>query len=413
VALNKFSDRKVKTLTKSGRYGDGGGLWLQVRDAAHKSWIFRFARAGRAREMGLGPLHDVSLAAAREAAQRCRAQLRDGLDPLEVRRQLVADNLASASGRSFNAAASEYISAHAPGWRNAKHAAQWQSTLTTYAAPIIGKLACGDVTTAHLAKILAPIWKGKTETAARVRGRIEAVLDFAAVRGWRSGDNPARWKGHLAELFPPRSRVAPVRHHPALPWREVSAFVLELRGREAMAARALEFAVLTAARTGEAIGATWAEIDTVARIWTVSADRMKMKRDHRVPLSPPAIKLLEQLRPENAKPEHFVFHNDSRARPISNMAMIQLLARMGRAEITVHGFRSSFRDWVLEATEHPRDLAELSLAHVNRDKVESAYARGDAIERRAKMMNDWAAFCGKPAATIASLDTRRAAKASP
>lgn len=385
---------KIARLNRPGRYGDGLGLWLQVSPTLTKSWIFRYMRHGKAREMGLGPLHTITLAEARQKATDCRKLLLDGHDPIEVRRagQLQA-RLEEARGMTFEACAEQYIESHKAGWRNEKHAAQWTATLKTYAYPVIGKLPVAGIDTALVLKVLQPIWTAKPETAARVRGRIEAVLGWASAREYRVGDNPARWRGHLDKLLPARSKVARVRHHPALPYSEVSAFMEKLRAEEGVSPRALEFTILCATRTGETIGAEWSEIDFRTRVWTIPGTRMKAGKEHRVPLSNRAIEILEELPREGA----FVFPGGRANRPLSNMALLATLKRMGRSDLTVHGFRSSFRDWAAETTNYPREVAEMALAHTISDKVEKAYRRGDLFEKRRRLMAEWAAYCASPA----------------
>jgi len=302
---------------------------------------------------------------------------------------------------TFQEALDKYTAAHDVAWKTPKFRAQWKKAVEVYACPTIGKLAVGAVTTGHLVKILAPIWRTKPETATRVRARVEAVLDYSKVHGWRAGDNPAQWRGHLSQLLPARGKVSKVRHHPALHWRETGAFMVELRQQGGNAARALELAVLTAGRTAEVIGATWAEIDLAAGVWTVPAERMKASREHRVPLSGPAHRLLGRMASERVSdaPGAHVFPGAREGAALSNMALIMVLRRMGRTDITPHGFRSSFRDWVREATAYPAEVAEAALAHTIADKTVAAYARGDLIEKRRRLMDEWADFCGRPAPT--------------
>jgi integrase len=295
--------------------------------------------------------------------------------------------------------AAAYIDANEAGWRNEKHRGQWRSTLETYAYPYMGELPVSEVSTSHVMAALEPIWKTKAETAGRVRGRIEAVLDYARAREWRTGENPARWRGHIANMLPARSKTSRVEHHAALPWREAGLFMAALRRRDAVAARALEFTILTAARTGEVLGARWCEIDRQKALWIVPGSRMKAGREHRVPLSADAVALLDELailQPEGVSAsDAMVFPGAKAGRPLSQMAMLMLLRRMERADLTAHGFRSTFRDWCAEATEFPSEMAELALAHTVGDKVEAAYRRGDMMEKRRKMMDDWAQFCAK------------------
>jgi integrase len=381
-------------MKEPGRYADPGcrGLWLQIAAAGTKSWLLRYMLHGKARAMGLGSVELVPLAEARERARAARRLLLDGKDPLEARKaKRLVQQLDAARNLSFETCATKYIAAHEPTWRNGVHRAQWRSTLTTYAYPIIGGLPVAEVDTTLVLRVLEPIWTQRPETASRLRGRIEAVLDWASARGYRQGDNPARWRGHLNKILPARSKVAQVRHQPALPYIEMPAFVVELRANEAISARALEFLILTAARTGEVIGACWSEIDEHSQIWLVPAERMKSKRPHRVPLSDAAIAVLSKL-PRIADCD-YLFPSTRPGKPLSNMAMLELMRGM-RPAFVPHGFRSSFKDWATEVTDHSRDIVEAALAHVVGDKVEAAYRRGDAIEKRRALMRDWATFCG-------------------
>lgn len=363
---------------------------------------------GQARQMGLGSVDTFSLKEARERARQARQLVADGVDPIDTRNaKKVSANAEDAKRVTFREAAERYIKAHSAGWRNAKHADQWTSTIKTYAEPIIGDLDVGAVETAHIVNILEPIWTTKTETASRVRGRIECVLDWATARKFRKGENPARWRGHLDKLLPARSKVRTVRHPPALPYTALGGFVERLRGLDSVSARALEFTILTAARTGEAIGARRDEIDLVGKVWTIPGARMKSGRGHRVPLSEPAVALLKALPREG---DH-VFPGAKADKPLSNMAMLELLRGMdGTDELTVHGFRSTFRDWAAEQTNFPRDIAEAALAHVIGDKTEAAYRRGDALEKRRKLMIAWAKFCGEKPATgnVVPMNAKRA-----
>ncbi len=391
---NTLSAFKVRSLTKRGLHGDGNGLWLSVKTPTNRAWIFRFTFAGRTRVMGLGPANLVSLAEAREAAQVARRLVFQGIDPIEKRRS-ERQVQQPREGETFKAVASQYIEAHAAGWKKAAHAGQWLGSLTTYAFPIVGDVHIADVDTAAVLKILEPIWRTKTETASRVRGRVEAVLDYAKSRGWRDGDNPARWRGHLSNLLPARSRVAKVRHFSALPWAEIAPFMGRLRAQDSLGALAMQFAILTAARTSEAIEAQWSEINLQSATWLIPAERMKAGREHRVPLSDAALAVLRQVAELRAdlSPAAFVFPGRADDRPLSNMALLALLRRMEREDLTTHGFRSTFRDWAAEATDYTSELAEAALAHVVRDKVEAAYRRGDLFTKRAAMMQDWARQC--------------------
>ncbi len=395
--IERLSPLAVARAKAEGLYADGGNLYLQVAAGGARSWIFRFRRNGRTtpRDLGLGPAHTVTLAEARTAAAENRKLLLEGVDPIEAKREKRAEKaLEAASAVTFRDAADRYIAAHAAGWRNEKHGAQWTATLTAYAHPTLGALPVATIEVGHVLKVLEPIWSEKPETASRVRGRVESILDWATARGYRRGDNPARWRGHLENLLPRRDKVARVRHHPALRFLDIGAFMVALRAEQGIAARALEFLVLTAARTSEVIGATWPEIDIDNAVWTVPADRIKAGREHRVPLSAPAMALLRRLY-ETRAGDH-VFPGGKSGRPLSNNAILALLERMGRGDVTAHGFRSTFRDWAAERTAYPREVAEMALAHIVDDKVEAAYRRGDLIEKRRRMMADWATFCDAP-----------------
>ena len=390
---------------------DGGGLYLRVSATGAKSWVFRFQIDGKRRDMGLGPYPDVSLADARGRATDHRKQRLDGIDPLDAKEaQRQAQRLAVAKGRTFRECAAEFIAKNRAGWRNAKHRQQWENTLATYVYPTFGELPVSAIDAGLVVQVLDPIWAEKPETASRVRGRIEAVLDAATVRGFRQGPNPAMWKGNLAHILPARTKIRKVAHHAALPFDDMPAFLAALRGRNGMAARALEFAALTAARTGEVLGALWGKIDLAAKIWTVPAPKMKGGREHRVPLSDAALSVLEKARPlalttDGAPdPAAPVFPGPRRALPMSNMTMLMLLRRMKRDDLTAHGFRSTFSDWAAERTAYPREVVEMALAHAIENKVEAAYRRGDLFEKRRRLMADWARFCeAAPAGEVVPL----------
>lgn len=410
---NKLTVAAVKAAKHSGReteqgkmrperIGDGGGLYLQISPENTKSWLFRYTHGGKAREMGLGPVAvaddkpGVTLAAARKQLVTLHTLLRDGIDPIADRD---ARRAAAARGKTFREVADLYLAAHEDGWKNPKHRQQWKNTLATYAFPRFGDWPVAEVDTAAVMAVLEPIWRTKTETATRLRQRIEAVLDYAAPRGWRTGENPARWRGHLEAMLAKPGKIAKVEHHAALPWAEVGAFMTALRQRVGVAARCLEFTILTAARSGEARGARWSEIDLARRVWTIPGERMKAGREHRVPLSPAAVAILEtvaELRDADA-PDPLVFPGLRQGKPLSENTLNEVLRRMKRDELTVHGFRSTFRDWVAESTRFPRELAEKALAHVLADATEAAYQRSDMLARRAQMMDAWAAFCARPA----------------
>lgn len=390
----------VQKVSKPGYYGDGLGLYLQVRGTA-KSWIFRYRVEGRLRDCGLGSLSAISLAEAREKAARCRNLRANGIDPIEDKRDLRAKARADAArSMTFQKCAEAYIDAHQAGWKNEKHAAQWTSTLSAYAYPIFKDVPVASIDTAMIMKVLQPIWTTKTETASRVRGRIESVLDWARVRGFRDGENPARWRGHLDKMLSARAKVARVQHHAALPIDDVPAFMTSLRAQPGVAARGFEFCILTATRTGETIGARWNEIDLKAKLWIVPAERMKAGREHRVPLSNRAVDILSEM--QKLPSADFVFPGGKIDRPLSPMAFLMLLRRMKRTDITAHGFRSTFRDWVSERTDFPRDVAEMALAHTVSDKVEAAYRRGDLLAKRKELAEAWSSYCvSKPAAAQA------------
>jgi integrase len=381
---------------KPGRYHDGHGLYLQVRNTDNKSWLLRYERDGRERWYGLGPAHTFSLKEARLRARAVRQLLHDGIDPIEDRKAKKAERaLAAAKAMTFRQCAEAYIAANEGAWKNAKHTAQWSSTLKGYVYPHIGHLAVADIDTGLVLRCIEPIWPIKTETASRIRGRIESILDWAAVRKYRpEGDNPARWTGHLEHVLPAKGKLAKVNHHAALPYAAVPAFVEALRQREGMAARALEFAIFTAARTGEVIGAKWDELDLNAAVWKIPAGRMKGGREHTVPLSKCAIELLRALPSEDGN-DH-VFIGPAQGAGLSNMAMTAVLRRMGRGDVTVHGFRSSFRDWAAECTNYPNHVVEMALAHAVGDRVEAAYRRGDLLNKRKQLAEAWARYCSSP-----------------
>ncbi|WP_109808460.1 tyrosine-type recombinase/integrase [Sphingosinithalassobacter portus] len=397
---NALTPLAVKN-AKPGRHADGGGLHLLVKESGARSWVYRFMLRGKARDIGLGAAAGpgaISLAKARDKADALRLKVKAGVDPLAERDREAAEALAAAqaaqiAGITFKAVAEAHIAANEDGWRNAKHRQQWKNTLATYVYPVIGALPVAEVGTTHILQILEPIWKEKPETASRVRGRIETVLDAAKARGYRNGENPARWRGHVAQILPARKRLSR-GHHKALSYEDVPTFVASLRNREATAALALEFAILTAARTGEVIGATWAEIDLGKAVWTIPAGRMKAGKEHRVPLSARAVEILKTTQ---ALGGDWLFvgtakTSDGMKPKLSGMAMNMLLRRM-KVDATVHGFRSAFRDWAAESTGYAHEVCEMALAHVIENKAEAAYRRGDLFEKRRRLMNDWSAYC--------------------
>jgi integrase len=373
--------RKVET-AKPGKYGDGANLYLVVSKTGSRKWVLRFTFRGKTKEMGLGSAASVPLADAREKAASARRKIARGLNPIDERKR-------DGGIPTFGAMADDVRETLAAGFRNEKHKAQWKSTLETYAAPLRGK-PVDTIATDDVLSVLKPIWTTKAETASRVRGRIEKVLDAAKAKGFRSGENPARWRGHLDHLLPRPSKLSR-GHHAAMPYEEVANFIARLRTREATAALALRLCILTAARSGEILGMRWSEIDFDNKVWTVPANRMKAGREHRLPLSSPATAILRHL--ETMKSGDFVFPGQARGKPLSNMAMEMMLRRMKVNDATVHGFRSSFRDWAGNVSNFPRELIETALAHVIGDKAEQAYRRRDALEKRRSLMDEWAAYC--------------------
>ncbi|MBA4142317.1 MAG: integrase arm-type DNA-binding domain-containing protein [Nitrosospira sp.] len=384
---HKFSAMAVSKMSKPGVYGDGAGLYIRVTEGRSKHWIYRFTLAGKEHWMGLGPYPEVSLEEAREATLKARKKRYAGINPISARDA----ERARAKNLTFQQCADQYIASHRSGWKNPKHVDQWTNTIATYCGPVIGKLPVEQVTVGLVMRVLEPIWTTKAETAGRLRGRIESILDWATVRGYREGDNPARWKGQLDHLLPNISRVKRITHHAALGYAEMAELMLTLRQQAGIAARALEYAILTACRSGEVRLAAWEEIDLHSRVWIIPGERMKAAKEHRVPLSDAAIAVLNQM-DQSTK---FIFPGRTEGRPLSDMSLSAVLRRMGRDDLTVHGFRSTFRDWASESTAYPRDVAEMALAHSIGNKVEAAYRRGDLFTKRTRMMADWAEFCNK------------------
>ncbi len=407
--INRFTATQALKFTAPGYHHDGRGLYLQVTKSGAKSWLFRYERAGKKHWHGLGPFPDVSLSQARDRADGCRQLLRSNIDPIDHRRKQEAQARAeSARGISFKDCARAFIESHRPGWRNEKHAAQWENTLSTYAFPVFGDRPVQDIDVELVLRALQPIWSSKTETATRVRQRIENVLDWAAARGYRHGENPARWRGHLDKLLPKRSRVQKVKHHAALPYGQLPSFYGALRSRDTLSSKALAFVVLTAARSGEVRNATWDEVTLREGVWTVPAERMKAGRPHRVPLVPEAIEILREVEPLQ-RDDNLIFPGHRQLKPLSDAAMRKLLQEdMRYKDLTVHGFRSTFRDWCAEATGFPRELAEAALAHMIRDRTEAAYQRGDMFERRRELMEAWTRYATSPEwKTVISLANRK------
>jgi integrase len=388
--IDILSAAKIKAIKAPGDYLDGRGLYLQVRSESSKSWLLKYSIDKRPREMGLGSAFDFGLADAREMRDAYRKLIKQGVDPLDQRKAAAQEKkLERARAITFKDACTRFIAANRSGWKNIKHAAQWEATLATYAYPIIGDLPVQAVTTALVMKVLDPIWSTIPETAGRVRGRIESVISSAKARGEFLGENPARWKGHLETLLPKRSKVRTVKNHPALPYADLPAFMQELRAREGIAAAALEFQILTASRPGNALGARWTEFDRDAAVWTIAAENMKGSIEHKVSLSPAALAVLEKM--DKVRNGEFVFYSPGSGRALSDAATGAVLDRMGRANIVPHGFRSTFRDWAAERG-YPDAVAEAALAHKVSDAVVAAYKRTTFTELRKKMLEDWAAF---------------------
>lgn len=419
---NKLTARQVETAKHPGGFdrphklADGAGLFLQISSTGAKSWLLRFTLNGKTREMGLGPAGKggVSLADARDLARAARDLARKGVDPIEKReddQRMAEVKAAGAEARTFKAVAEAMLDDREGGWKNAKHRQQWRSTLATYAYPMIGEMDAAEIGTDDVLRVLRPIWTQTPETASRLRGRIEATLSAAKARGLRSGENPAAWRGHLDALLPSPRRTAAGKagHHSALAWQDTPAFLAELRSREGISARALEFVILTAARTGEVLGARWGEIDLDGAVWTIPAERMKAGKEHRVPLSTAALAVLRPLAPMGRGSKSPIFAGQEAESSLSQMALLMLTRRMAEPEnvgdppvwadgrtgdrITPHGFRSSFRDWASEATDYPSEVIEMALAHTIKNKVEAAYRRGDLFEKRRALMEDWARHC--------------------
>jgi integrase len=392
--LNRLTAMRVAKAKKAGLLCDGGGLYLRVAPGGSKQFIFRYAINGRLREMGLGPTHTLSLEQARERARDARLLRLDGLDPIEAKRARVAAlRAADAKAMTFRQCAEGFIKDNEKEWKNAAHHRQWTSTLSTYVYPVLGNLPVAAIDTPLVLKVVKPLWGRVPETASRVRGRIEAVLGWATVHHYRTGDNPARWQGLLEHALPARSKVAKTKHHAALPYAEIALFMAKLRQDTSAAARCLEFIVLTGARLAEATGAMWSEIDFEARIWTIPASRMKGEREHRVPLSDAAMAVLEAMRV--VRMSDFVFPGMREGRSVGSRTIQDLVKQIAGDEVTTHGFRSSFRDWAAERTNFPNEVVEMALAHSIPSAVEKAYRRGDLFDKRRKLMDAWAAYCAK------------------
>lgn len=390
--INRLSEAQIRNAVQPGMYPDGAGLYLQVTEAGSRSWVFRYGIAGKTRYMGLGPLSDVSLSRARKAAAAARAARGQGLDPIEARRSETATCTPSKRPEThFQPFAEAYIASRQGTWKSEKHRAGWRQSLTAYVYPVIGAVDVADVSTEHMLKILEPIWQTIPEMASRVRGRVERILAAAAVKGIRTAPNVALWKGHLAEALPPRR---PAKHFDAMPYAEIPAFMGELRALDTVAAAALQFLILNASRTGEVLGARWTEVSVPARTWTVPADRMKMGLTHVVPLSDDALAILEEMKPLRGQSD-YIFPGMKFGATLSTNALLVVLKKSLKRSHTVHGFRSTFRDWAGDCTEFPREVAEAALAHVLSDKTERAYRRSTALAKRRELMAAWAIYCGR------------------
>ncbi|MDR3424063.1 MAG: tyrosine-type recombinase/integrase [Alphaproteobacteria bacterium] len=403
--IGKLTTLAIGRAKKKGLYGDGGGLYLQVSPTGSKSWLFRFLLNGKAHAMGLGPLHTVTLAEARVKATDCRKLLVAGFDPLNAKKdRQVQARLAATKGTTFEACAKAYIEAHKASWKSEVYTVKYGQTLEKYAYPIIGRLPVQSIDTTLVMKVLEPVWQKKTATAKKIRSRIECVLDWAKVREYRQGENPARWRGHLENLLAKPSKLVRIKHRAALPYAKINGFLQSLEGRDGIGVQALKLLIFTACRSNEVLGAAWDEIDFENRVWTIPAERMKAGKEHRVPLTAPALAVLKERKREsqklgeNEEPNPYVFLNPQDKKPCSGEVMATLLKRMKRQDITVHGFRSTFRDWAAEQTSFPREVAEAALAHTVGNQVEAAYRRSDLFEKRRLMMEQWARYCQKPQA---------------
>jgi len=399
--VGRLTALKVVRAKRPGMYADGGGLYLQITKGG-ASWVYRFMLNGRAREMGLGPVHTITLAEARERATQARKLRLDGIDPIERRRsERAAQRVAEATAMSFRQCGDAFIASLGAAW-GAVHRRQWTNSLAQHVHPVIGDVRVHAIDTTLVMKVIEPLWRSIPETAYRIRGRIEAILDWAKVRGYRAGENPARWRGHLDKLLPPRGKVHKVEHHAALPYAEVPGFMAALSEQEGIAARALEFTILTAARTGETRFARWSEFDLLDKTWTVPDERMKAGKEHRVPLCERTLAILQGMQAHRHADDGFVFPGSKVGRPLADTVLLRLLQRMGRGDLTTHGFRSSFRDWAAERTNFPAEVAEIALAHTVSDKTVAAYNRSDLFDRRRRMMADWATFCTAPEQKVQS-----------
>jgi integrase len=389
--INQLTALRIQRIKGRGLYPDGSGLYLQVSGTS-KSWIYRYMLDGRERYMGLGSYPIIGLAEARTKVAAQRKLKQDGVDPIDARQaQKRNAKIQAASTVTFKAAAEKYLATHSPSWKNKVHIRQWSTTLEHYVYPALGSETVGAIDLDLVLSVLEPIWRSKTETASRVRQRIETILDWASAHNYRQGENPARWRGHLDKLLPRRSQIRTVRHQPALPYLQIGKFVEALRHQKGIAPLALELLILTASRTNEVIGARWSEFDLTHGVWSVPASRTKTGREHRVPLSARALALLNRL--YSTASNEVVFSASAVGHPLSNNALLSVLTRMNQSSYTVHGFRSTFRDWASERTSHSSEAIEMALGHSIRNKVEAAYRRGDLFLKRQTLMEDWARYC--------------------
>ena len=395
--INLLFDRGVKSQKKQGKYADGNGLYLQVSKSGSKSWLFRFMMDGKSREMGLGSINTVPLAKARIKALECKKLLREGIDPISDRFDRL--NKTKADNRdvfTFKKCAEDYLKAHSASWGSLRHAEIWHSSIKRYADPVLGSMPVNIIERSHIMRVLDPIWREKTETAKKLRGRIESVLDWATVQDYRKGENPARWRGHLDKLLPKPSELHKVKHFAALPYPEINKFMDQLREREALSALALRLIILTSTRSGEVRGAIWSEFDLEKATWTIPAERMKAKKEHIIPLCKEALSIVQSL-PRMAGND-LLFAGSRSGKPLSDVVFKKLMERMGIKGITTHGFRSTFRDWAAEQTAFPREVIEAALAHQLKDKAEAAYFRSNLLDKRRELMNKWADYTMQPLA---------------
>lgn len=391
--INRLKALQVKQLSKQGWYPDGQGLYLQVSPTLSKTWVYRYQKGKTERRHGLGSYPTVTLEVARNAAQLCRQIRNDGFDPIDYKRSIEAEKqLEEKKKVTFKECALIYIESKKSGWKNRKHESQWRNTLETYAYPIIGDLFVQNIDTDLVFEVLEPIWSTKTETASRVRQRIESIIDWAKVKKYRTGENPALWRGHLDKLLTERNKIQKVKHHPAMAYTDLPEYFQMLRKIETVAAKALAFAILTATRTSETRQARWSEIDLNNGVWIIPEERMKMEKEHRVPLTPECVSILKEIK--HTHNNNYVFSGLKQNKAISDAALLKLL-KQTHSTLTVHGFRSTFRDWCAEMTNYPSWLAEAALAHSIRNQTQAAYERGDKFDKRRKLMNTWSNYCAK------------------